>query len=140
MTLRNCLIFTVKGGGQILDQNVYRITEFSRKTSVSVRTLPYYDKLGLLSPTQYDVSGYKLYTDEDIIYLQTILSFKFLGSSLKEIKRLLAGNQQGLEKSLSQQKAMLREKRIQIDQIIEAIEQIEKLLQSESFHSSKKIS
>jgi DNA-binding transcriptional MerR regulator len=121
-------------GGKTLDQNLYHITEFARKTSVSVRTLRYYDKLGLLSPTQYDVSGYKLYTEEDIIYLQTILSFKFLGFSLKEIQRLLAGNQQGLKKSLSQQKAMMREKQIQIDQIIEAIERIEKSLQSESFH------
>ncbi|MDP4155083.1 MAG: MerR family transcriptional regulator [Bacillota bacterium] len=117
-----------------MDQNVYHITDFARKANVSVRTLRYYDKQGLLSPIQYDGSGYKLYTDEDFIHLQTILSFKFLGFSLKEIQGLLSGNQQGLQQRLSQQKEMLKEKRIQIEQIIGAIERIEKSLQSENFH------
>jgi DNA-binding transcriptional MerR regulator len=117
-----------------LDQPVYRITEFARKTSVSVRTLRYYDKIGLLVPSLYDESGFKLYTDKDFISLQSILSFKFLGFSLKEIQILLSGDKQGLQNKLAKQKAMMEDKRVQINQIIQAIERAERSLESNSFH------
>ncbi|QNU39640.1 MerR family transcriptional regulator [Geobacillus sp. 44B] len=64
------------------------MTEFARKASVSVRTLRYYDKLGLLVP-KHNQSGHRLYTDEDLIQLQYILSLKFLGFSLKKLKIFL---------------------------------------------------
>lgn len=57
-----------------MDRNFYRITEFARKASVSVRTLRYYDKLGLLAP-KHNQLGHRLYTDEDLIQLQYILYF-----------------------------------------------------------------
>jgi DNA-binding transcriptional MerR regulator len=117
-----------------LDQPVYRITEFARKSSVSVRTLRYYDKLGLLVPSLYDESGYKLYTDEDFISLQSILSFKFLGFSLKEIQPLISGNKQALQEKLAQQKTMMEDKKVQINQIIQAIERAEKSLEKNALH------
>jgi MerR family transcriptional regulator, thiopeptide resistance regulator len=117
-----------------LDQNVYHITDFARKSSVSVRTLRYYDKLGLLVPSLRDESGYRLYTLQDFIYLQSILSFKFLGFSLKEIQSLMAEDQLGLQKRLIQQKTMMKEKRIQIDHILEAIDRVEESLQSDEFN------
>jgi DNA-binding transcriptional MerR regulator len=117
-----------------LDQNVYYITEFANKASISVRTLRYYDKRGLLVPSTFDKSGYKLYTDEDFTNLQYILSLKFLGFSINEIQKLLSGNKQELKKRLEQQKAMMIGKRMQIDQIIEAIEQVEESLQSKAFN------
>jgi len=116
-----------------LDQNVYYIKEFAKKASVSVRTLRYYDKRGLLVPSKFDKSGYKLYTDEDFTTLQSILSFKFLGFSLYEIKTILSEDKQELQKRLEQQKAMMMGKRIQMDKIIEAIEQVEESLQSNEF-------
>ena len=51
----------------------YRTGEFARKASVSVRTLRYYDRLGLLSPSTYSEAGYRLYTDQDFPRLQQIL-------------------------------------------------------------------
>jgi DNA-binding transcriptional MerR regulator len=57
--------------------------------SVSIRTLRYYDKVGLLSPSQYTEAGYRLYTDADLLRLQQILALKFLGFSLEEIKHCL---------------------------------------------------
>jgi MerR family transcriptional regulator, thiopeptide resistance regulator len=116
-----------------LNQKVYHITDFARKSSVSVRTLRYYDKLGLLVPSLYDESGYRLYTDEDFIHLQSILSFKFLGFSLKEIQSVLSEDQQGLHKRLVQQKAMMKAKQIHIDRILEAIERVEESLLSDHF-------
>lgn len=116
-----------------MDQNVYYIKEFAKKASVSVRTLRYYDKRGLLVPSKFDKSGYKLYTDEDFTTLQSILSLKFLGFSLHEIKTILSEDKQELQKRLEQQKAMMKGKRLQMDQIIEAIEQVEESLQSNEF-------
>lgn len=117
-----------------MDRNVYHITEFARRASVSVRTLRYYEKIGLLVPALHDESGYKLYSDEDFIQLQSILSFKFLGFSLKEIQKLLSENPQGFQKRLKQQKDMMKSKRDQINQILEAIERVEEALQTEPFH------
>jgi DNA-binding transcriptional MerR regulator len=113
-----------------LDQRYYPISQFARKASVSVRTLQYYDKEGLLPPSKYTESGYRLYTDEDLANLQNILALKFLGFSLEEIRVLLQTGPRGLQEVLVQQKAMMKEKRAQIDAIIRAIEETEKLLQA----------
>jgi MerR family transcriptional regulator, thiopeptide resistance regulator len=111
-----------------LNQKFYQITEFSRKAIVSVRTLRYYDKLGLLVPSQYNESGYKLYSDQDLIKLQYILSLKFLGFSLNEIKDYLKIDPQQFQQKLSEQKSMMEEQKAQIEKIIAAIENVEKAL------------
>src|SRR5436190_19846207 len=110
-------------GGNTLDQHFYQSSQFAEKASVSVRTLRYYDKMGLLSPSQYSESGYRLYTDEDLLSLQNILALKFLGFSLDEIRVLLRTGPQRLEEVLAQQKAMLEEKRNQLTTVIQAIEE-----------------
>jgi MerR family transcriptional regulator, thiopeptide resistance regulator len=95
-----------------------------------VRTLRYYDKMGLLSPSQYTETGYRLYTNEDLLTIQNILALKFLGFSLEEIRRLLKTGPKWLEELLAQQKAMMEEKRTQLDAIIQALEETERLLQT----------
>ncbi|MFQ3544144.1 MerR family transcriptional regulator [Halobacillus rhizosphaerae] len=111
-----------------MDQKGYHIKEFAKRASVSVRTLRYYDKRGLLVPSIYDKSGYKLYTDEDFTRLQSILSFKFLGFSLNEIQANLSLHPEDLSQRLEQQKVMMKGRRLQIDQIIGAIEKVEQSL------------
>lgn len=49
-----------------LSQRYYRTGEFARKTSVSLRTLRYYDQVGLLPPSGRTAAGYRLYTDGDL--------------------------------------------------------------------------
>jgi len=80
-----------------LDQHFYQSSQFAQKASVSVRTLRYYDKMGLLSPSQYSGSGYRLYSNEDLLTLQNILALKFLGFSLEEIRLLLQAGPKRLE-------------------------------------------
>ncbi|WP_034440007.1 MerR family transcriptional regulator [Clostridium ihumii] len=62
------------------------VGELAKKMGVSVRTLQYYDKEGLLKPSAISEGGRRLYSCKDIIRLHQILSFKYLGFSLKEIK------------------------------------------------------
>lgn len=112
-----------------MDQHHYRTGQFARKASVSIRTLRYYDKEGLLAPSQYSESGYRLYTDEDLVNLQQILALKFLGFSLDEIKALLRTHPRSLQDVLAQQKAIMEAKRARLDGIIQAISEMERVLQ-----------
>jgi DNA-binding transcriptional MerR regulator len=91
--------------------------------------LRYYDKAGLLSPSCYSEAGYRLYSDDDLLTLQQILALKFLGFSLEEIKACLRSGPQGLQEVLALQKAMMQERRVQLDSIIQALDETEKLLQ-----------
>lgn len=65
------------------------ISQVARLTCISIRTLQYYDEIGLLKPSELTASGYRLYNDEALQTLQQILFFKELGFSLKEIKEIL---------------------------------------------------
>ncbi|WP_308636331.1 MerR family transcriptional regulator [Paenibacillus silvisoli] len=64
-----------------MKNTLYRANEFAKKASVSVRTLQYYDKQGVLPPSAYTESGHRLYSDSDLKALQQILALKFLGFS-----------------------------------------------------------
>ena len=122
-----------KKGGNGLNQKLYSITEFANESSVSTRTLRYYDKKGLLIPSHYNKLGYRMYTNKDLIKLQYILALKFLGFSLSEIKLFLQTSSQKFEEVLSQQKMMMKDKKTQIETVISAIEETEKLLKANQF-------
>ncbi|NTV37988.1 MAG: MerR family transcriptional regulator, partial [Anaerolineales bacterium] len=67
-----------------------RIGDFSKLSRVSVKTLRYYDEVGLLKPVEVDrFTGYRLYEYSQLSVLNRILALKELGFSLEEIGRLL---------------------------------------------------
>ena len=68
---------------------MYLVKKVSEISGVSVRTLHHYDEIGLLSPKKHE-NGYRYYSEEDLQVLQTILFYKYLNFSLKQIKELLA--------------------------------------------------
>jgi DNA-binding transcriptional MerR regulator len=109
----------------------YRIGQFARKAAVTLRTLRFYHKVGLLSPSQQTGAGYRLYSEEDLLTLQQILALKFLGFSLAQIKRCLQRGPRSLQAILAQQRAMMQEKRNQLDVVIRALAETEALLQGE---------
>jgi len=113
-----------------LDRQHYTTSQFAQKAAVTARALRFYDKVGLLSPSEYTEAGYRLYSDEDLWSLQQILALKFLGFSLEEIKVCLQKNPERLQEALAMQKAMMREKRSQLDAVLRAIEKAEVLLKS----------
>ena len=65
------------------------VHEVSKLAGVSIRTLQYYDKIGLLHPTGYTDAGYRLYDDADLELLQHILLFRELEFPLKDIKAII---------------------------------------------------
>jgi len=92
--------------------------------------LRFYDKVGLLRPSGHTEAGYRLYTDADLFRLQQILALKFLGFSLEEIQQCLRVGPATLQEALTLQKAMMYEKRAQLDTIIQAIDETQALLQT----------
>jgi DNA-binding transcriptional MerR regulator len=66
-----------------------KVGELARRTGLSVRTLHYYDEIGLLSPAQHTASRHRLYGAPELLRLQQIKSLRQLGFSLEEIRRLL---------------------------------------------------
>ena len=66
------------------------VGQVAKKMGVTVRTLQYYDRVGVLSPSAESEGGRRLYTEKDFIRLHQILSLKSLGFSLEEIERLTA--------------------------------------------------
>ncbi len=83
-----------------------RVKELSRISGVSVRTLQFYDKIGLLTPDKTD-NNYREYTEEDMDRLQEILFFRKLNFKLKDITRLMQSDAYSRQEALIFQKAML---------------------------------
>ena len=87
------------------------VNEVSKLTGVSIRTLQYYDTIGLLKPDGYTASDYRLYDDTALERLQQILLFKELEFPLKEIKRIIDAPDFDRDKALSQQIELLTMKK-----------------------------
>lgn len=107
---------------------VYQVNEFAQVAGVTVRTLHHYDRIGLLKPSGYSSGGYRLYRKHDLVRLQQIVTLKFIGFSLTQIKQLLDSNSFDLGDALNQQREILAEKRRQLDQAVTAIEKAAALL------------
>lgn len=67
----------------------WKVGELAKRTGISVRTLHYYDEIGLLSPSHHTAAGYRLYTAGDVARLQQILSLRNLGFSLEQARDYL---------------------------------------------------
>ncbi len=94
------------------------VHDVSNRTGVSIRTLQYYDKIGLLEATARTASGYRLYDDIALEQLQQILLFRELEFPLKDIKRILTSADFDRGKALQQQIELLTLKKAHIENLI----------------------
>ena len=94
------------------------VNEVSKLAGVSIRTLQYYDKIGLLHPTGHTDAGNRLYDDTDLERLQHILLFRELEFSLKDIASIINSPDFDRSKALEQQIEMLKLKREHIDNLM----------------------
>ena len=95
------------------------VNEVSKLTGVSIRTLQYYDKIGLLKPAEYTESGYRLYDDAALEKLQQILLFRELEFPLKDIKDIITRSDFDKRKALEQQIGLLELKKEHIENLID---------------------
>lgn len=109
-----------------IPENFMTVGELAKKMGTTVRTLQYYDKEGLLSPTAESEGGRRLYTHKDMIKLHQILSLKSLGFSLDDIKNKLISldTPEEVANILTKQSRAIQQK---IEQLTEAVSAIETL-------------
>lgn len=102
------------------------VGEVAKKVGTTVRTLQYYDKEGLLSPSAESEGGRRLYTDKDLVILHQILSLKSLGFSLNDIKQRLIPLETPTDvaTALTEQADSIQEKIEQLTASLTAIEQL----------------
>ena len=100
------------------------VHEVSRLAGVSVRTLHYYDQIGLLHPAGHTDSGYRLYEEADLVRLQDILFFRELEFPLKDIQAILSQPDLDRGKLLEQQIELLRLKKEHIENLLSFAEEI----------------
>ena len=100
------------------------VKEISDLTGISVRTLHYYDEIGLLKPTEKSDAGYRLYDDKALEKLQQILFFREFDISLKEIKAVLDNPALERNQILQVQRKMLVTKKERMERLIASIDDI----------------
>ncbi len=109
------------------------VKEVSKITGVSIRTLRYYDKIGLLKPTKLTNSGYRLYDNKAIAKLQEIMFFRELEIPLNYIKKIMDNPNYDKEQALAAQKSLLEQKRNRLNGIIELISDVMKGINTMNF-------
>ncbi len=94
------------------------VKEVRNLTGVSIRTLRYYDQIGLLPATDHTESGYRLYDDAALEQLQQILLFRELEFPLGQIRQILSSPNYDKDRALQQQIELLQLKRERLDRLI----------------------
>jgi MerR family transcriptional regulator, thiopeptide resistance regulator len=120
---------------------VYTVKKLAEVSGVSVRTLHFYDQVGLLKPAYHGANGYRYYEEPQLLLLQQILFFRELGFELKSIKKVLgrgdfdklaalSSHRQVLEKELVRTRRLIKT----IDKTIDHLKGNKKMKDKEIFH------
>jgi DNA-binding transcriptional MerR regulator len=100
----------------------YTVKEVARMSGVSVRTLHYYDEIGLLRPAFYGENGYRYYENEQLLRLQQIMFFRELDFKLDEIQTILDHDAFNQIEALQSQRHLLEEKINRLQKLIQTID------------------
>ena len=114
------------------------VKDVSEITGVSIRTLRYYDEIGLLKPTELTDAGYRLYDNKALEKLQEIMFFRELDIPLLDIKKIMDDPNYNKEQTLLTQKTLLEHKRNRLNGIIELITDVMKGVHTMSFEAFSK--
>ncbi|MBA3721133.1 MAG: MerR family transcriptional regulator [Parachlamydiaceae bacterium] len=123
----------------------YTVTKLAKISGVSVRTLHWYDEVGLLKPAYHGPNGYRYYEEEQLLILQQILFFRELGFELKQIQKILKRNdfdkivalsshRQILQKNLARTRELIKT----IDETIEHLKGTKKMKEQEIYYGFSK--
>ena len=121
-----------KNGGPLTatTKTTFLVREFAALTKVTVRTLHHYDRIGLLKPSLVRENGYRVYTEKDLLRLQQIVTLKFMGFSLAQIRDLLDRRGYEVKRSLKVQAEAVRDEIGRLREAAAAIDQVLKRLEA----------
>lgn len=105
-------------------ENLMTVNTVAKMTGITIRTLHYYDEIGLLSPSSVSDAKYRLYSNADLDRLQQILFFKEVGFNLKEIKSMMNDPVYSEEEALKKHIGILLLKRKRINELIDLIDRV----------------
>lgn len=108
---------------------VYTVKKIAEISGISIRTLHYYDEIGLLKPAFHGTNGTRNYGEKELLLLQQILFFKELGFSLKQINKALKQNNFYPLSALDSHKKSLQKQGEKIRNLLETIESTIEYLQ-----------
>lgn len=109
------------------------IKEISEITGLSIRTLRYYDEIGLLKPAKLTEAGYRLYDTKALEKLQEIMFYRELEIPLADIRKMMECPGYDRQQALRAQKALLEQKRNRLNGIIELITDVMEGVNTMSF-------
>ena len=109
---------------EVAGMKAMTVKQVSKLTGVSVRTLQYYDDIGLLSPSERTEAGYRLYEEAQLATLQEILLFRELEFPLKDIQRIITSPDFDRSKAIAQQIKLLTMKKEHIENLISLAREI----------------
>lgn len=129
---------------------MYTIGKLAEISQVSVRTLRYYDEIGLLLPSEKNAAGHRFYSNDKVAKLQHILMLRDLGFSLSTIQQFLISREFDLSSVLKMRRKIIQEEQDQLRKIEDSIEALIDIAETETHmewetifatytsHSSKK--
>jgi len=109
-------------------QQHWKVGDLAHLTGLTVRTLRYYDQIGLFSPSEYSESGHRLYNEADIKQLHQILSLKDLDLSLEEIQSVLKGHAYTTSDIVDIQIKRIRENILTQQKLLAKLERVAELM------------
>lgn len=110
----------------------WKVGDLAKQTGLTVRTLRFYDQIGLFSPSGKTESGHRLYDESDLSRLQQIISLKELGLSLEEVKSVLNDEQMTPVEIVNLQIARIKEQ-IKLQQmLLEQLHHVSKSMQGKA--------
>ncbi len=118
---------------------MYTVKQLSNMAGISVRTLHYYDEMGLLKPSEVGENGYRYYGDSALIRLQQILFYKELDLSLDEIKRIVASPDFDVMRALEVHKQALGQRIERLNRLIDTVDNTILQLKGKKIMSKKSL-
>lgn len=109
----------------------YTVQQLATLAGVSVRTLHYYDEVGILTPAGVKRNGYRYYEEEELLKLQQILFFREIDLPLLEIKKILAAPSFNIEAALRDHHKLLLLKKERLDKLMQTIDKTIKKINNE---------
>ncbi|RAP74735.1 ankyrin repeat domain-containing protein [Paenibacillus montanisoli] len=110
-----------------MSSSYYRTGQFAAMSGVTTRTLRYYDRIGLLKPAEMSEAGQRLYSDDDLARLQQIITLKFIGFPLEQIKGILELRSVNAASMLAMQREWMEEKIAHMQRVVNAIKGAERI-------------
>ena len=117
-----------------MKKSSYTAGVFAKKAGVTLKTIHHYHKEGILCPSSYNESGYRLYNEEDFEKLQKILTLKFIGFSLEDIKNIIESDikENNIVNSLNMQMEIIDEEIRHLQLLKKAINEAKIMTDEES--------